>query len=82
MSSDADYEAFLNKANQDSSQASTQQSKSIGINSVNTAIPDSLKAREEVYSSESDEPFDPISLSYKGNEIPAPGCIHQTRNHI
>lgn len=74
MSSDQDYEDFLNKANQDSSEAkSTAQSKSksMGMKSVNTTVPKSLEKVDEIFVSDSDEPFEPVSLKYEGDEIPS-----------
>jgi hypothetical protein len=76
MSSDQDYEAFLNKANQDSTEAkasSQSKSKSVGIQAVNTTVPKSLEKVDEMFVSDSDEPFEPISLKYDGKEMPSPG---------
>lgn len=74
MSSDADYEAFLNKANQDVSGASTQsKSKSIGIKAVDTEVPDVLEKVDEVFVSDADEPFEPVSLKYDGDSLPSKG---------
>jgi len=70
--SDADYEAFLNKANQDSSGGeATTQSKSYGTRSINTDVPKALQSVDEVYVSDADEPFEPVALSYDGDSISA-----------
>lgn len=70
--SDADYEAFLNKANADSSGGQAQakaQSEGYGTKSVNTAVPAELKNVKEVYVSEADEPFEAVALSFEGSEV-------------
>jgi hypothetical protein len=70
--SDADYESFLNKANQDTSGGgATTQSKSYGTKSVNTAVPKALESVQEYYSSDADEPFEPVALDFKGDELSA-----------
>jgi hypothetical protein len=74
MSSDADYEAFLNKANQGSSDAkATSKSKSVGTKSVDTSVPKGLEKVDEFFTSESDEPFEPVSLKYDGDKVPSAG---------
>ncbi|KAF2447014.1 hypothetical protein P171DRAFT_429957 [Karstenula rhodostoma CBS 690.94] len=70
--SDADYEAFLNKANADSNEGKAQaqaQSEGYGTKSVNTAVPQALKSVEATYTSDADEPFEPVALNYQGDEI-------------
>jgi hypothetical protein len=71
--SDEDYEAFLNKANQDVSGATTQSKKSVGIKSVDTEVPQDLEAIDEVFVSDADEPFKPVSLKYTGSSLPSTG---------
>lgn len=67
--SDADYTAFLDKANQNTGGAAAQQEGTkYGTKSVNTAIPKVLEEVEEYFTSDADEPFEPVSLSYKGDE--------------
>jgi hypothetical protein len=68
--SDQDYEAFLNKANEDTGGATTQ-SKKVATKSVNTAVPKALEQVEEYYTSDADEPFEPVALSYDGEEVSA-----------
>lgn len=70
MTSDEDYEAFLNKANQASSGTNTQ-SKSVGVKSVDTEVPKVLESVDEVFVSDADEPFEPVSLKYKGKSLPS-----------
>ena len=70
--SDADYAAFLDKANQDTSGGeATAQSKKVGTKSVNTQVPSALQSVEEYYTSDADEPFEPVALSYSGDGISA-----------
>jgi hypothetical protein len=67
--SDADYTAFLDKANQDTGSASAQQQqekKGYGTKSVNTEVPEVLQNVQEYYVSDADEPFEPVSLAYDG----------------
>jgi len=73
MSSDADYAAFLDKANQDSApaQAKDLSKQGYGTKSVNTAIPKVLESVEEYYTSDADEPFEPVSLKFEGKSIGA-----------
>jgi hypothetical protein len=74
MSSDADYAAFLDKANQDTGSAETtsaSQKKSYGTKSVNTAVPKVLEQVEEYYISDSDEPFEPVALEFEGGNVSA-----------
>ncbi|KAH7122245.1 hypothetical protein B0J11DRAFT_531013 [Dendryphion nanum] len=68
MASDQDYASFLDKANQDTGASATaQSSKKFSTKSVNTAVPQGLEEVEEYYTSDADEPFEPVSLSYSGS---------------
>jgi hypothetical protein len=70
--SDADYEAFLNKANQDTGGGeATTQSQSYGTKSVNTEVPKALESVQEYYTSDADEPFEPVALNYDGDSVSA-----------
>lgn len=73
MSSDADYAAFLDKANQDVAPAEQQDlsKKGYGTKSVNTAVPKALESVEEYYVSDADEPFEPVALEFSGDGITA-----------
>ncbi|KAF9698432.1 hypothetical protein EKO04_003685 [Ascochyta lentis] len=75
MSSDADYAAFLDKANQDVAPAEQQDlsKKGYGTKSVNTAVPKALESVEEYYVSDADEPFEPVALEFSGDDITAGG---------
>jgi len=73
MASDEDYASFLEKANQDPSggKASTQSTKTAGTKAVDTEVPKVLQEVEEYYVSDADEPFEPVSLKWKGDELPS-----------
>lgn len=71
MSDDA-YSSFLDQANQDTgaSKASTK-SKAAGTKAVDTDVPISLQEVDQYYTSESDEPFEPVSLKWSGKNMPS-----------
>ena len=71
MSDDA-YSSFLDQANQDTgtSKASTQ-STSASTKAVDTDVPPTLQKVEQYYTSEADEPFEPVSLQWKGKNMPS-----------
>ncbi|KAI9741227.1 MAG: hypothetical protein M1834_002943 [Cirrosporium novae-zelandiae] len=74
MSSDADYAAFLEKANQDTgaSESSTKASSAVvATKAVNTEIPVALQKVEKYYVSDADEPFGPVSLKWDGKNLPS-----------
>ncbi|KAH7392779.1 hypothetical protein BKA66DRAFT_458282 [Pyrenochaeta sp. MPI-SDFR-AT-0127] len=73
MSSDADYASFLDKANQDTGSVAQQDAskKSFGTKSVNTAVPKALEQVEEYYTSDADEPFEPVALTFDGGDVSA-----------
>jgi len=74
MSSDADYLAFLDKANAQreagASQALSQpaEAEAIRIETVETGVrvPEVLTSISEYYISETDEPFEPVALRWPG----------------
>lgn len=71
MSDDA-YSSFLDQANQDTgaSKASTN-SKSAATKAVDTDVPVTLQKVDQYYTSESDEPFEPVSLKWSGKNMPS-----------
>jgi hypothetical protein len=73
MSSDAEYAAFLDKANEDVKPAAQQDvgKKDYGTKSVNTAVPKALESVEEYYVSDADEPFEPVALEFDGSSVSA-----------
>lgn len=75
MASDSDYMAFLNKANSQREAGSGQPhtessalSQQIRTKSIEpgAAVPGSLKEVEAFYTSETDEPFEPVVLKWEG----------------
>ena len=73
MSSDAEYAAFLDKANEDVQPAAQQDvgKTGYGTKSVNTAVPKALESVEEYYVSDADEPFEPVALEFDGSSVSA-----------
>lgn len=73
MSSDAEYAAFLDKANEDVKPAAQQDvgKTGYGTKSVNTAVPKALESVEEYYVSDADEPFEPVALEFDGSSVSA-----------
>lgn len=71
--SDADYAAFLEKANQGGGDVSAQEtsSKNYTTKSVDTKVPEALMEVQEYYVSDADEEFVPVALGYKGSDIGA-----------
>jgi hypothetical protein len=72
MASDDDYMAFLNKANQDTTDsAATTQSKGAGQFKALDSGSQPPRAianvcADAVYTSDADEPFEPVSLKWNG----------------
>lgn len=75
MASDEDYASFLEKANQDPSggKPSTQSTKKVSTKSVDTEVPKVLEQVDEYYTSDADEPFEPVSLKWKSDKLPSAG---------
>ena len=81
MSSDDAYSSFLDQANQDTgaSKASTQsKSKSVSTKAVDTDVPATLQKVEQYYTSEADEPFEPVSLRWNGKNMPSESTYAKT----
>ncbi|KAK8247434.1 hypothetical protein HDK77DRAFT_508846 [Phyllosticta capitalensis] len=71
MASDADYAAFLDKANQDTgASAATAAQSRIGTKAVDTEVPASLRQVDEYLMSDADEPFEPVSLKWGKDSLP------------
>lgn len=72
MSSDDAYGSFLEQTNQDTgaSDVSTT-SKKTTTKAVDTDVPVKLQQVEQYYTSEADEPFEPVSLKWGGNNMPS-----------
>lgn len=66
MSSDEDYAAFLEKANQDTGAKVERDGSFVKTKAVDTEVPGPLKSLDAFYTSETDEPFEPVALEWKG----------------
>ncbi len=72
MSSDEAYSSFLDQANQDTGASKVSaQSKSASTKAVDTDVPATLQKVEQYYTSEADEPFEPVSLKWSGKNMPS-----------
>ena len=68
--SDEAYGNFLEKANQDTGASKATQKKSpLKTRAVDTEIPAALQGIESYYTSEADEPWEPVSLKYGGSSL-------------
>lgn len=82
MSSDADYAAFLDKANQDTGgSASAQSAQKVGTKAVDTVVPKALESIEAYYISDADEPFEPVALKFEGKEGVKPEELKKLIGH-
>jgi hypothetical protein len=84
MASDEDYTAFLEKANADPNEgvAKTKDKKAGGSANLKAVdagakVPKGLKdaVKDQVFVSDSDEPFEPVSLKLEGDELPDEGMF-------
>ena len=74
MSSDEAYSSFLEQANQDTGASKAKTSTgpgSVGTKAVDTDVPATLQGIEQYYTSEADEPFEPVSLGWSGQNMPS-----------
>ncbi|KAL8985917.1 MAG: hypothetical protein Q9205_000505 [Flavoplaca limonia] len=72
MSSDDAYSSFLDQANQDTGASkSSASAKTATTKSVDTEVPAGLLSVEQYYTSEADEPFEPVSLQWDGQNMPS-----------
>ncbi|GAM84406.1 hypothetical protein ANO11243_024010 [Dothideomycetidae sp. 11243] len=76
MSTDDDYSNFLDKANQDtgaskSKNDSNKDNKFASTKAVDsdTEVPSHLKKLDAYYTSDTDEPFEPVSLKHNGKDL-------------
>jgi hypothetical protein len=77
MADDQSYNTFLTKANKDPSANSSQhkstsraKSKFDPTTAQASSVPSPLQNLDTTYTSDSDEPFEPILLDYAGHELP------------
>ena len=69
MSDDA-YSNFLDKANQDTGASkATPKESPLKTRAVDTEIPAVLQNVESYYTSEADEPWEPVSLKFEGDSL-------------
>ena len=86
MSSDEQYGSFLDQANQDTGAGAgkaaaaaapaSSTSRSAGaqqLKTTDTEVPTALEGVEEFYTSESDEPFEVVSLKWEGRAMCSEG---------
>lgn len=73
MSSDEGYNSFLEQANQDTgaSAQTSSKSRSASTKAVDTEVPAPLQKVEQYYTSDADEPFEPVSLKWSGENMPS-----------
>lgn len=72
MSSDNAYSNFLEQANQDTGASNgSVKPDTINTKSVDTEVPVQLQNVEQYYTSETDEPFEPVSLKWTGLKLPS-----------
>lgn len=81
MASDEDYASFLDKANEDPNKgvAKTQGSGKIQLKAVDQGakVPAGLKnaTKDAFYTSDADEPFEPVVLKHSGKSLPNEGRL-------
>lgn len=71
MSSDDAYSSFLDQANQDTGNSEASAQSSQPAQTVNADVPRLIQNIDQYYTSESDEPFQPVSLKWDGKEVPS-----------
>ena len=76
MSSDQDYAAFLDKANQDTGAQASEDSGFAKTKAVDTNVPSVLQKLDAFYMSETDEPFEPVAIKQaKGGDLSQGGWL-------
>ena len=86
MASDEAYSSFLDKANQPTGAGTTSSSRSQPENQQDLVyqssnIPPVLKSLNVTLTSESDEPFEPFTVSYPGSALPNASEFARTIKH-
>lgn len=72
MSSDEAYGSFLEQANQDTGASKESETTNrVRTKNVDTEVPAQLQNIQEYYTSEIDEPFEPVSFKWNGSELPS-----------
>ena len=81
--SDDTYSSFLDQANQDTGASKTStKSKSVATKAVDTDVPVMLQEVDQYYTSESDEPFVPVSLKWSGKNMPSESMRAATSGNL
>ena len=81
--SDDTYSSFLDQANQDTGASKTSiKSKSVATKAVDTDVPVMLQEVDQYYTSESDEPFVPVSLKWSGKNMPSESMRAATSSNL
>lgn len=76
MASDEAYSAFLSQANQDTGATKVSSKSEAGsTKATDTDVPVPLQEVEQYYVSDADEPFEPVSLKWRGSQIPSEGMF-------
>lgn len=83
MASDADYSSFLDKANQDTGGTSKPAAPSkAATRAVNTDVPSVLRNVKVDYTSDVDEPFEPVALKWDKKSLPSEGEIQYSPQEL
>ena len=72
--SDEVYSSFLDQANQDTGAtrgSASNSSRQISAKAADAEVPAILQKVDKYYVSESDEPFEPVSLKWNGKKMPS-----------
>lgn len=81
MSSDDSYSSFLDQANQGTGADNVSaKGDTAATKAVNTDVPVGLQSVEQYYTSEADEPFEPVSLKWDGKIMPSESMSLAARN--
>lgn len=79
--SDEAYSSFLAQANQDTGESeASADPKSAATKDIDTYVnvPADLQKVQQDYTSESDEPFEPVSLKWGGKKMPSESMLTST----
>lgn len=77
MSSDDTYSSFLDQANQDTGASKvSSESNAATAKVTDTDVPMELRHVDQYYTSEADEPFEPVSLQWNGKNMPSEGSFN------
>lgn len=77
MSSDDTYSSFLDQVNQDTGASKvSSESNAATAKVTDTDVPMELQHVDQYYTSEADEPFEPVSLQWNGKNMPSEGSFN------